>query len=83
MKKTTLQTQCCRSGSGAFLPQESWIRIRDYFSSGSQISDPGSWILDLGSWVPDLGSRIPDPYHVANSIYLQNFTFKNGEKQKN
>jgi hypothetical protein len=26
--------------------------------------------------------RIPDPYHVPNSIYLQDFTFKNGEKQE-
>jgi hypothetical protein len=28
------------------------------------------------------GSRIPDPYHVPNSIYVQDFTFKNGEKQE-
>jgi hypothetical protein len=28
------------------------------------------------------GSRIPDSYHVSNSIYIQDFTFKNGEKQE-
>jgi hypothetical protein len=26
--------------------------------------------------------RIPDPYHVPNSIYLQDLTFKKGEKQE-
>jgi hypothetical protein len=31
----------------------------------------------------DPGSRIPDPYHIPNSIYLQDFTFKNdGKKQE-
>jgi hypothetical protein len=53
------KNKCCGSGSGAFLPQGSGIRIWDDIFSGSLISDP---------------------YHVPNSIYLQDFTFKNGKK---
>jgi hypothetical protein len=53
-------------GSGAFLPQ----------GSGSGIRDPGWFFL------PDPGSGIPDPYDVPNSIYLQDFTFKNDQKQE-
>jgi hypothetical protein len=30
----------------------------------------------------DPGPQIPDPYHVPNSIYFQDFTFKKGEKQE-
>jgi hypothetical protein len=30
----------------------------------------------------DPGARIPDPYHIPNSIYLQDFTFEIGEKQE-
>jgi hypothetical protein len=33
------------------------------------------------NFFPDPGSRIHDPYDVPNSIYLQDFTCKNGEKQ--
>jgi hypothetical protein len=28
------------------------------------------------------GSWNSDPYHIPNSIYLPDFTFKNGEKQE-
>jgi hypothetical protein len=51
-------------------------------------SGPGSGaFLPLGSGfeIRDdffSGSRISDPYDVPNSIYLQEFTFKNGEKQE-
>jgi hypothetical protein len=50
--------------------------------------DPGSGAFlpqGPGSRIRDdifSGSRISDPYHVPNSIYLQDFTFKNGEKQE-
>jgi hypothetical protein len=47
----------------------------------SSVADPGS-----GAFLPQVSGmiffRIPDPYHVPNSIYLQDFTFINGEKQE-
>jgi hypothetical protein len=42
--------------------------------------DPGSGSGIRGDFFS--GSRTSDTYHVPNSIYLQDFTFKNGEKQE-
>jgi hypothetical protein len=53
------------------------IRIRDPVPFYPK--DPGSGM----TFFPDPGSRIPDPYHVPNSIYLQNFTFKMAKNRKN
>jgi hypothetical protein len=50
--------------------------------------DPGSGpflpprIQDQGSWMIFSRSRISDPYHIPNSIYLQDFTYEYGEKQE-
>jgi hypothetical protein len=52
------------------------IRIRDPVHFYPK--DPGFGMI----FFPDPGSQIPDPYDVPNSIYLQDFTFKNGEKQE-
>jgi hypothetical protein len=46
---------------------------------GTNVADPGSGSL---IFFPGPGSRIQDPFHVPNSIYLQDVTFKNGEKQE-
>jgi hypothetical protein len=55
------------------------IRIRDLVHFYPKDPVSGSGIRD------DFfsGSRFLDPYHVPISIYLQDFTFKNGEKQEN
>jgi hypothetical protein len=37
---------------------------------------------DPGSGSGMIFFRIPDPYHVPNSVYLQDFIFINGEKQE-
>jgi hypothetical protein len=51
------------------------IRIRDPLHIYPKDPDPGS-----GSGM--IFFRISDRYHVLNSIYLQDFTFINGEKQE-
>jgi hypothetical protein len=38
--------------------------------------------LPQGSGSGMIFFQIPDPCHAPNSIYLQDFTFKNGEKQE-
>jgi hypothetical protein len=54
------------------------IRIRDPVHFYPKDPGSGSGMI----FFPDPGSRIPDPYYVLNSIYLQDFTFKNGENRK-
>jgi hypothetical protein len=62
-------------------------RTVDYPSAASflcSVADPGSGAFLLqgsGSESGMIFFRISDPYDIPNSIYLQDFTFKNGEKQ--
>jgi hypothetical protein len=54
------------------------IRIRDPVLFYPKDPGSGSGMI----FFPDPGSRIPYSYHVPNSIYLQDFTFKMAKNRK-
>jgi hypothetical protein len=62
----------------------SFLYKKKFYTSGSVADpDPGSGaFIPQGSGSGMIFFRIRDPYDVPNSIYLQDFTFKNGEKKE-